>query len=200
MQLSGDEVRLALFLEAEFRPQKPLIAGHKRTRRLLSIGDATLSNAKAKLLLAGIIVCVRPAVRPGLRNGVLQVGRAAEFDLPHRHTGPLPARTPWLQGANIAYQGSWRVSRPFLLEMVTTLEAPAALIMARLHACDHSPKGAISRNEPRIIRDEEFRLPRSTCARGISQLVDFGLLDVAERGAGRRPSTYRLSLLAMGGA
>ena len=197
--LSNHAIRVHLLLEAAYSPFRSLILPHAMTCKLLRASDTTIVKAKRELVTSTIARAVSAGIRPGTMGGQSVIGRAAVFELPHRCDGPLPADCRWRQNDGPACQGSWRVHSAYLRSLVAALSGPALRVFVWMHAADHTNLGAITDNAGRAVKYAEVGLTKPTCARAILELIEKGMLEVAQKAAGSRPATYRLCGKARGG-
>lgn len=113
--MSGLGLRVLLAAHARWRGRPPLLLPTKDVPRLLGLERSRFALGRAEVIAAGFLVETRAYIRPGgAGSGIKQVGRAAEYDLPHAKQG---ASIP-LEPGDQQLPGYWRLLSAELLRIV----------------------------------------------------------------------------------
>jgi DNA-binding MarR family transcriptional regulator len=141
----------------------------------------------------GYLVLTARGVRPGGQGGA--TGKAAEYDIPHRHstnTPPVPIPSNVRRPEGKLRQHAQRIRHAVARMTETEVTVFTYAVTHR----DRSREGALKDPEPFALPLKDLaprlRLARSTLAGAIAGLVKKNLLIVSEASRGRRPTTYRL--------
>lgn len=200
--LSPDALRLLLLLHAAWTVRHDR-AGAEHGRAVLPYAEALRRGFKSRQVVArafrevkdsGLIVLDRAGTRPARSGGAR--GEAAVWRVPNREGGdhgvhvPLPAGMQAPSGAV-----RWNVGR--LRADSTALSGPALKILTALIAWRPRDRdGALVTSDPIAVSISDLslavRLPRSTTADALSELIQGGRVHAVAGGEGRSARRYEI--------
>jgi hypothetical protein len=215
IEMSGAALRIFWLANAAWVPTKTLAGvGVVRGRAILAIsrlrnplglerGNSSITMPGSDAVREGIADCVEAGLmtrlssgtRPGGPGGV--AGKAAEYDLPHRHSVDVP---PVVMPPNVRRPtGKVRQTGSLIRATMAHLADPAIRVFTyAVSFRDRSGTGEVedAASFPLPVRRlaELLHMPRSTISDAIARLVGRKLLLVDQPSSGRRPTTYRLAL------
>lgn len=191
-QLSEPAVRILLLMEAAYHPGKRWFMPYRHMEKTLGIAPNTVRRALEELIGKGFLVVKRPGRRPRTMGSVVGEGRAAEYDLPHRHESCSVPK--WKQHNDPRQQGKWRINCGRLRQKLGRLTGPAARFWAELHNRHHTSEGIPADDGPfaGTSLGINMGMPRSTVRQVLRQLLAEEIIRIAVPGAGRRATTYLL--------
>jgi len=156
--------------------------------KMLGLSYSTVTEALAELVKAGITVKIRDGWRPGRMGS--KFGRAAVYDLPHRHS---ERPVTWKRLGDPNLEGHWRVHCERLRSLAKSLSPAEAKVFIALHAVDRNQDGSPRLNEGVWLSPDRVGLPKATIHRAIHSLLAAGRFEMTQPGKGSRPALYRLS-------
>jgi predicted transcriptional regulator len=158
----------------------------------LGLRRATVATLIAHLIEAGLMTLKTPAVKPAAM-GAAGPGRAAVYDLPHRHKGGVVR----FEQGDKRLPGFAKAWCDELRSLTERLSKPAARVLLIVAAVPRQRDGTLLRP------DEEVDLTSATLARdlpgmsertarrAVAELVELGLVRLVRARAGRRAARYQ---------
>lgn len=191
--LDGLGVRLLLWLEAGWTPNKNVVLPQQHIATKLGVRRSRIASATARLLEAGLITLVSEAVTPRTPRsmGSTGGGKAAVYDLPHRRLGGINR----LDQGDKSCQGYVKLWASDARQLAVDLSDAAARVAVIALAVPRSQDGTPSNQESLNLSGDQLEhdlpgLPARTAYRGVGELLANNLLTITRPHAGRLGARY----------
>lgn len=191
--LPGSAVRLLLWMEAGWHPARGVVVPQRKAAEDLAVRRDTVRKAIACLLKAGLAVLKAPAIKPTMMGGGTGPGRAAIYDLPHRHTGSGIR----FEAGDVRLPGYLKLWCDDLRGLAGRLSDVAARVLLIVAAVPRASDGALLHEDAaidltggRLARDLP-RLIERTARRAVIELASTGLVKMVRPHAGTRGARYQ---------
>jgi hypothetical protein len=160
----------------------------------LHLRRSSVSTAIKRLIEAELMTLTKPAVRPG-SMGNSGHGKAAEYDLPHRHKGAVVR----FEAGDKGLPGFVKAWCDELRELVSELSDPATRILISAAAVARGrdgtplqPEIGIDLSGARLTR-ELPGLSERTARRAVNELLVLGQIEAVSSSCHRRSAEYRVT-------
>lgn len=191
-ELSGIAVRVLIWAEAGWNPNHGVVMSQHHLAKSLNVRRAKVSSAIRKLLAAELFTMISPSIRPGVM-GSSGPGRAAIYDLPHRHYGSVVR----FNAGDRRLQGYLKMWSTDLRSVAAQISDAAARVFLIIVAVARKHDGSLSNAaEPldltsrRLARDLPGMSER-TARRAVAEICELGLLRLMMPRMGRRAAQYQ---------